>query len=137
MLSLGVRKGPDHVVKLWMVRRTNSFSGRDRALLRLVAPALERLMRERSTSALPPLLTLQERRVLRHVADGLSNAEIAERLFIAPCTVRKHLENAYRKLGVTNRLAAVFAIEGGHRVGGGQVRREAALEEAETTSDLR
>ena len=137
MLSLGVRKGPDHVVKLWMVRRTNSFSGRDRALLGLVAPALERLMRERSTSALPPSLTLQERRVLRHVAAGLSNAEIAERLFIAPCTVRKHLENAYRKLGVTNRLAAVFAIEGGHPVGGGQVRREAALEEAETTSDLR
>ena len=116
MLSLGVRNGSDHVVKLWMVRRTINFSARDRALLALVAPALERLMRERSTSALPPSLTLQERRVLRQVAAGLSNAEIAERLFIAPCTVRKHLENAYRKLGVTNRLAAVVAIERGDAV---------------------
>jgi hypothetical protein len=51
--------------------------------------------------------------VLRHVAAGFSNAEIGERMFIAPCTVRKHLENAYRKLGVTNRLAAVLALQGG------------------------
>ncbi len=113
MLSFGVRCGPDLVVKLWMVRRSADFSVRDRALLTLVAPALERLMRQRPTSALPPSLTLQERRVLRQVAGGLSNAEIAERLSIAACTVRKHLENAYRKLGVTNRLAAVLAIEGG------------------------
>jgi DNA-binding NarL/FixJ family response regulator len=41
----------------------------------------------------------------------LSNAEIAEQLVVAPCTVGKHLENAYRKLGVTNRLAAVHALE--------------------------
>jgi hypothetical protein len=47
------------------------------------------------------------------VAAGFSNAEIGERMFIAPCTVRKHLENAYRKLGVTNRLAAVLALQGG------------------------
>jgi DNA-binding CsgD family transcriptional regulator len=112
VLSLGVRNGPDHVVKLWLVRRTTDFTARDRGLLTLVAPALVRLMRERPTSALPPSLTLQERRVLRQVAIGLSNAEIAERLVVAPCTVRKHLENAYRKLGVTNRLAAVVAIDG-------------------------
>ena len=80
-------------------------------MLGLVAPALERLMRERPSSTLPSL-TVQERRVLQHVAAGLSNAEIAERLFVAPCTVRKHLENAYRKLGVTNRLAAVNALDG-------------------------
>lgn len=113
VLSYGVRTGPDLVVKLWLVRRSSDFTVRDRVLLALVAPALERLMRQRPTSALPPSLTLQERRVLRQVAGGLSNAEIAERLSIAPCTVRKHLENAYRKLGVTNRLAAVLAIEGG------------------------
>ena len=47
------------------------------------------------------------------VATGMSNAEIAEQLVVAPCTVRKHLENAYRKLGVTNRLAAMNALEGG------------------------
>jgi DNA-binding CsgD family transcriptional regulator len=113
VLCLGVRHGRDHVVQLWMVRRTTSFSKRERALLALAAPALERLMRAQSTSALTPCLTHQERRVLRRVATGLSNSEIAEQLFIAPCTVRKHLENAYRKLGVTNRLAAVVAMSGG------------------------
>ena len=44
------------------------------------------------------------------VAAGLSNAAIAERLYVAPCTVRKHLEHAYRKLGVSNRYAAVHAL---------------------------
>ena len=112
VLAFGVRNGPDHVVQLWMVRRTTCFTERDRALLGLVAPALERHLRVRPVSTLPPSLTVQERRVLRHVAEGLSNAEIAHRLFVAPSTVRKHLENAYRKLGVTNRLAAVNALQG-------------------------
>ena len=97
---LGVRNGPDHVMQLWMVRRTRCFSSRDTAVLGLVAPVLERLLRQRPTST-QSSLTLQERRVLHHVAAGLTNAEVAERLVVAPCTVRKHLENAYRKLGVT------------------------------------
>ena len=113
VLSLGVRKAPDHVVTLWLVRRTRDFSERDRALLALVAPALERLLRESPVATLPPSLTVQERRVLRLVATGLSNAEIAAQLVVAQSTVRKHLENAYRKLGVTNRLAAVHALEPG------------------------
>jgi DNA-binding NarL/FixJ family response regulator len=41
------------------------------------------------------------------LADGCSNAEIAERLTIAPTTVRKQLENIYAKLGVRNRTAAI------------------------------
>ena len=49
--------------------------------------------------------------MLQHVAAGMTNAEVAQRLFVAPSTVRKHLENAYRKLGVSNRLAAVSALE--------------------------
>jgi DNA-binding CsgD family transcriptional regulator len=113
VLALGVRNGPHHVVQLWMARRTTSFTQRDQALLVLVAPALERLLRGWPMSDLPPALTVQERRVLLHVAEGLSNAEIADRLVVAPSTVRKHLENAYRKLGVTNRLAALHAVQGG------------------------
>ncbi len=117
VLSLGVRRGPGHVVKLWLIRRETDFTPRERAVFGIVAPALERVLRERPRSELPPSLTVQERRVLHHLATGLSNAEIAGRLFVTPATVRKHLENAYRKLGVSNRLAAVTALEGGHQPG--------------------
>ena len=110
-LALGVHTGP-HVVELWLVRHRRPFSDRERALLTLVAPALERLLRERPSPALPASLTSQERRVLQHVAAGLTNAEIAHRLYVAPSTVSKHLENAYRKLGVSNRMAAVSMVVG-------------------------
>lgn len=111
--TLRVPNGTDHVARLWLIRTTTGFTHRDRALLALVAPVLERALREQPTpSPLPSSLTEQERRVLRLVATGLANAEVAERLVVAPSTVRKHLEHAYRKLGVTNRLAAVHALEG-------------------------
>lgn len=111
VLALGVRNDPHHVLQLWMSRRRGRFTERDRALLELVAPALERILRERPMSTLPPSLTVAERRVLLHVAQGLSNDQIAEVLVVASSTVRKHLEHAYRKLGVTNRLAAIYAIQ--------------------------
>jgi DNA-binding CsgD family transcriptional regulator len=52
-------------------------------------------------------LTPRELEVLRLVADGLGNAEIGQTLWITPATVAKHLEQAYRKLGVHSRTAAV------------------------------
>ena len=114
-LVIGFRGGRDHVVQLGFDRVHRPFSARDLAMLRMVAPAVERLVRERDTTRRPVGLTLQERRVLQLVATGLSNAEIAARLHVEPCTVRKHLEHAFRKLGVTNRMAAVVALEGGPR----------------------
>jgi DNA-binding CsgD family transcriptional regulator len=52
-------------------------------------------------------LTAREREVLSWVARGETNAEIARLLWLAPSTVRKHLENVYAKLGVSTRTAAV------------------------------
>ena len=42
----------------------------------------------------------------------MSNADVAARMSVRRVTVRKHLEHAFRKLGVSNRLAAVQAFEG-------------------------
>lgn len=111
-LAIGFRNGPDGLVQLALDRRRGPFDDRDIAMLRMVAPLLARLSRERLTPQLPTSLTTQERRVLSHVAAGRSNAEIAEALFVAPSTVRKHLENVYRKLGVTSRVAAVARLQG-------------------------
>ncbi len=111
-LLLGFRSGPAHVVQLAMERYTRTFSEGDLAMLRMIAPALQRLMRTEPTPALPSSLTTTERRVLQLVATGRSNAEIAADLFVSVATVRKHLENAYRKLGVHSRMAAVVALGG-------------------------
>jgi DNA-binding CsgD family transcriptional regulator len=77
-------------------------SAGDRVLaIELVDEAL--LLEERRQ--LPPL-TAREREILELVAEGRTNAEIAERLWISRGTVRKHLDNIYAKLGVHTRTAA-------------------------------
>jgi DNA-binding CsgD family transcriptional regulator len=57
-------------------------------------------------------LTAREREVLAWVARGKTNPEIAQLLWLAPSTVRKHLENVYAKLGVNTRTAAVTRFLG-------------------------
>jgi DNA-binding CsgD family transcriptional regulator len=57
-------------------------------------------------------LTAREQEVLSWVARGKTNPEIAELLWLAPGTVRKHLENVFAKLGVSTRTAAVACFLG-------------------------
>jgi DNA-binding CsgD family transcriptional regulator len=111
-LAVGFRNGRNRVVQVWWDRWTGEFSARDVAVLTMIAPAVQRLVRDGATPALPDSLTVQERRTLMLVAAGFSNSEIAQRMGVATCTVRKHLEHAYPKLGVTNRLAAAVALRG-------------------------
>ena len=65
------------------------------------------------TSPLPPTQTLaeplsqREFEVLRLIAEGLSNREIGERLFLAVITVKGHNRNIFRKLQVRRRTEAV------------------------------
>ncbi len=60
----------------------------------------------------PDGLTAREVEVLRLVALGLTNPQIAEKLVISPQTVHAHLRSMYSKLGVTTRSAATrFAVE--------------------------
>lgn len=55
-------------------------------------------------------LTERQREVLRLVADGLADKEIAQRLGIATATAQKHVTNILERLGVSNRAAAAAAI---------------------------
>lgn len=52
-------------------------------------------------------LSERERDLLGCLADGLNNKQMEERLFISQNTIKTHLKNLYRKLGVTSRTAAV------------------------------
>ncbi|MEW6581272.1 MAG: response regulator transcription factor [Actinomycetota bacterium] len=68
--------------------------------------------RAAAPTAAPPLsptgsiLTERELSILRLVAEGLSNLDIATRLYVTEQTVKFHLSNIYRKLGVANRTEA-------------------------------
>jgi DNA-binding NarL/FixJ family response regulator len=55
-------------------------------------------------------LTDQERRILEHIAEGLTNREIAERMFLAEKTVKNYVSSLLAKLGLERRTqAAVLA----------------------------
>ncbi len=56
-------------------------------------------------------LSERELQVLARVAEGKSNAEIAEELFLSPITVRNHVSTILQKLGLSNRIeAATYAV---------------------------
>lgn len=125
--DLGPR-GIDDQLKVWLwssddsaacvsLDRSNGlFDSRDVAVLAVVQQHLAAMRESLMTGSDVDLdqsveaLTVREAQVLSWVARGRLNREIAELLFISPATVRKHLENAYAKLGVRNRTQAVAAL---------------------------
>ena len=55
-------------------------------------------------------LSPREQEVARLVAQGLTNRQVAQELFLSPRTVDRHLSAAMRKVGVTSRTALAVAI---------------------------
>jgi DNA-binding CsgD family transcriptional regulator len=89
------------------------FNERDRLVVGLVRPHLQLIDetfagRRKVTAEVP--LTRRELEILAWVERGNTNAQIAEILWIAPGTVKKHLDNVYEKLGVKTRTAAVTRL---------------------------
>ena len=112
-LRLGFATGQGTVTQLYFSRRRAWFTEREVAVLAMVEPAVGRLVRACAAPLPADSLSASERRVLTLVARGASNREVAEELYVTVHTVRKHLENAYRKLGVTNRTAAALHLRVG------------------------
>jgi LuxR family maltose regulon positive regulatory protein len=77
------------------------------ANLRLACNQQSALDHSQTSLARAELLSNREREVLQLLAEGLSNQEIAQRLVIALSTVKTHINNLYRKLGVQSRMQAV------------------------------
>ena len=84
------------------------------ALARADAIALTLTTQKEAAPLYPAGLSAREVEVLQLVATGLTNAQVAERLFLSPRTINAHLTTIYSKLGVPSRSAAVrFALEHG------------------------
>ena len=79
-----------------------------------IPPSLQKHLTERLLEPPDEPLTPREREIVRHVALGLRNAEVAERLSISEVTVKTHLNNIFQKLGLRGRTAlALYAIRMG------------------------
>jgi LuxR family maltose regulon positive regulatory protein len=110
--------------RAWSQRQLRLFADAGRPAMRLLravqhaapAPYVARLLRANSGRLGPdedPVAVLSEREldVVRYLPTRLSNAEIAERLFISLNTLKTHLRTIYRKLGVTGRDDAIRRAE--------------------------
>ena len=87
------------------------FSERELMMLRLVRPHLAELHSRRDRELRgEPNLTPRQWEILRQVATGASNVQIASSLGLSEATVRKHLENIYVRLQVLSRTEAVARV---------------------------
>ena len=70
-----------------------------------IGQAFEKMLhREAGMRRLATILTARETEVMRCVAGGMSNQEIANKLIVREGTIKIHVHNIYRKLGITNRV---------------------------------
>jgi DNA-binding CsgD family transcriptional regulator len=94
-------------------------------------------MPEDNATPLPTELTEREQEILRLVATGTSNKDIAQKLFISSNTVKVHLRNIFGKIGVTSRTeAAVFAIHTGLAPDASHPSESSTIKETPVSSSL-
>jgi len=102
--------GPDELLSaVRAVARGNAVFGA------ALAARMLQLFERASAPAYPrfPELSTREHEVLEHLAEGLTNQQIAERLFISPITVRNHVSSILTKLQLTDRRQAMLRYRDG------------------------
>lgn len=103
--------GTDRRLLLFRTKDQPDFSPREKAMLALVRPHVAELHTRRDRELRgEPNLTPRQWEVLRQVATGATNAQIARTLGLCEATVRKHLENVFLRLGVQSRTEALARI---------------------------
>ena len=130
MIDVGLPAAPGWHRSFILFRGTGArdFTERDRAVLEMLRPHFQSLearaaLRRRLSEVNAALdvdgkfgacaeLTPREREIVWLVAEGKTNAQIAQELWVAPSTVKKHLEHVYDKLGVGRRTAAARLVHG-------------------------
>jgi LuxR family transcriptional regulator, maltose regulon positive regulatory protein len=88
-------------------REEAAYAGRIRGAL-----AQQQLRLTRAREQEPEPLSAREQEVLRLLADGATNREIAAQLLVAESTVKKYLSTIYQKLGVARRTQAILVAQG-------------------------
>ncbi|MBD8534628.1 response regulator [Plantibacter sp. CFBP 13570] len=105
-------KGADEATLLAAIRSVAAGEGTlDQRLTRRILREFSERRREAPAATMAPAespLTEREFEVLDLLAQGLSNAEIADRLFVEPTTVKYHLAGLLQKTGARDRLQAVL-----------------------------
>ncbi len=124
--EFGRRQGVEYPMDVWMPTRDGvargltfdarrrDFTDRERDILEILARHLARVLGRLDPHLPSPAaelhLTPRQSEILALVAQGHTNASIAEILSVSPHTVRTHLENAYASLGVHNRAASIARV---------------------------
>lgn len=104
------RNGDGRVRGLRFDGSAHDFSDRTRDAVEVLGRHLQPVLARhvpRVEPATTTLLTAREAEILVHVRGGRTNRQIGQDLSISPHTVRKHLENAYLRIGVHSRAEAV------------------------------
>jgi DNA-binding CsgD family transcriptional regulator len=103
--------GIDRRLLLFRNAGSPEFSEREKAMLALARPHIAELHTRRDRELRgEPHLTPRQWEVLRRVATGAGNTQIARALGLSEATVRKHLENVFVRLGVQSRTEAVARV---------------------------
>jgi DNA-binding CsgD family transcriptional regulator len=104
--------GPGKTLRMFLFRGPGSdFSEADRAVLTLLRPHMHHAWLDAERRRRPgSVLTTRQRQLIDLLAAGHTNRQIARRLGISEGTVRKHLEQIYRRLDVSSRAAAITRV---------------------------